>query len=109
MSTADTKGPFTSIWGTKNNELFLQAKYIESRFGGVWKKEELCPFWMYEITGTNSNNVFSCGDFGIIKHFNGIDWLTFDGLTQKSLYGIYTIYNKIFAVSDRIILIGTNY
>ena len=108
FGSADTQGPFTSILGTKNDELFLHARYIESRYGGLWKKEVLCASWMYEITGTNSNNVASCGDYGI-KHFNGIDWASFDGLTQRALYGIHVFDNKIFAVGDRIILIGTNY
>jgi len=106
--SADTRGPITSIWGTKNNELFLQARYIESRYGGLWKHEVLCATWMYEITGTNSNNIASCGAFGTIKHFNGIDWVSFEGLTQRALYGIHVFENKIFAVGDRIILIGTN-
>ncbi len=109
LSSSDTEGPFTSVWGTKNNELFLQAKYIEARLGGNWQKEELCPYWMHGIAGTNTNNIFACGDRGVLKHFNGIDWMTYEGLTNRPLSGIYTVGNKIFAVGDRIILIGTNY
>ncbi len=109
MGATDTQGPITSIWGTKNNELFLQARYIESRYGGLWKHEVLCATWMYEISGTNSNNIASCGAYGTIKHFNGIDWTSFEALTQRTLYGIHVFEKKIFAVGNRIILIGTNY
>lgn len=105
--STNTFGPFSSVWGTKNNELYLQAKYIESRTGNKWNYEELCPLFMKKITGTNSNNIFACGSRGVIKHFNGINWITYEGITNIYLNGIFATEQKVFIVGDGIILTGT--
>ncbi|MGQ9848215.1 MAG: hypothetical protein ACUVQP_12050, partial [Bacteroidales bacterium] len=45
----------------------------------VWDASlsNLTPYYTYAIRGSSLNNIFICGSFGELIHFNGFSWRTF--------------------------------
>jgi hypothetical protein len=61
-------------------------------------------YWFDRIRGSNLNNVFAVGDYGIILHYNGSNWEFYPEVFTPSLprllYSVSVTKNKVFAVGD---------
>ena len=67
--------------------------YTTRMLGDQWIKDLSIPmFSKSAIRGTNYNNIFLGGAFGLLMHFNGTDW--------KNYQFIEVSYNDFLAVLD---------
>jgi hypothetical protein len=106
LSISDTYGPFTSVWGKSPDEIFLLADQVEVRRRNTWHKGYNPDVAMTNLRGTNSNNVFICGHYGKLAHYNGVNWKIYNEIKSVSLRGLYVTENKVFVVGTGIIYIG---
>lgn len=106
LSTSDTYGPFTSVWGKSPDEIFLLADQVEVRRGNSWYKGYNPDVFMENLRGTNSNNIFICGHFGKLAHYNGLNWKIYDEIKSVVLRGLFVTENKVFVVGNGTIYIG---
>ncbi|MCK7521484.1 MAG: hypothetical protein MZV64_29280 [Ignavibacteriales bacterium] len=53
-----------------------------------WQLDESHPvIYKERIRGTESNNIFIVGDYGLVSHFNGVTWKHFTGNELPNLLG----------------------
>ena len=94
----DTYGPFSSVWGYDKSELFLVADCIERRRNNNWFYDYNFDVLINRIRGSASNNVLVCGQFGVVAHYNAVDWLQYTLNTQVTLNGLQVFLNQVFIV-----------
>ncbi len=76
-----------SVWFKNKKRIFACGDGIfERNIKGRWKLfyDEI-PYFMNRIRGTDINNIYVVGAFGLIAHFNGINWK----ILPTKLYGSY--------------------
>lgn len=68
---------------------------------GTWKKIDLgIPIYPSCIRGTGLNNIFVVGSFGIVAHYNGIDW--------KIIPDVYNAaYNTVAVKGNVVAVVGS--
>lgn len=94
---------FRSVWGTSSRYLFVAS------FGGLFTNKN--GYWqdilypgievaLFKVRGSSKNNVFVCGPFGKILHYNGYNWKNYE--IQFSGYD----YLNAIHVFDNVVFIG---
>jgi len=109
LNNADTYGPFTSVWGANKDELYLMADKVEVRRNNEWSTELNQTVYIEKIRGSASNNIFICGHYGRLVHYNGINWQTYNDLKENPMLGLFVTNNKTFVVGRQSLYIGTKY
>jgi hypothetical protein len=102
----DTRGPFSSVWGKHPSEIYLLADKVEIKRNTGWTEDINPNVYMLRLRGTNSNNVFICGHFGKLYHYNGMDWREYTGITSENLRHLFVTENKVFLAGSGGIFIG---
>ena len=78
-----------SIWYANNNKLYLAGSYFFIYVNGKWRKvQELSNQTTTTVRGTGSNDVVVVGTRGIINHYNGATWHTYQTLGEYSSVAI---------------------
>jgi len=102
-----------SIWTSNNKFFFTAGDGVFENKRGYWNQViDLPPYYSNNIRGNDLNDVFVCGDFGLLSHFNGSSWLTYnEHYMQGILFSIATKNNIVVTVglkgSKAIIVKGT--
>ncbi len=89
-----------SIW-TRNNSIFYTAgDGVFDNKNNSWNQiVELPPFYSNNIRGNALNDIFVCGDFGLLSHFNGLTWTTYnEHYMQGILFSVALKNNTIVTV-----------
>ncbi|MBZ0182568.1 MAG: hypothetical protein K8F60_08930 [Melioribacteraceae bacterium] len=65
-----------SVWGKGNGFFYTCGSGVYKRnYNGEWRKENELPYiYTYDIKGTDYNNIFLVGSFGMSYHYNGVRW-----------------------------------
>ena len=102
-----------SIWTSNNKFFFTAGDGVFENKRGYWNQLiDLPPYYSNNIRGNGLNDIFVCGDFGLLSHFNGSSWLTYnEHYMQGILFSIATKNNIVVTVglrgSKAIIIKGT--
>jgi len=105
-------GPFYTVWVYNTNYLLTGGGRIAERIGNNWSEKGL-GYFIKSIRGSKPNNVFACGFFGSVFHYNGVYWLLYGELVNTSgdMEGVYVTENNVFVVgwkgNKALILQGT--
>lgn len=92
-----------SVWTFNNRYLYAAGGGIFENRRGYWNEITEVPlYYSRNIRGTDNNNIFVCGDFGLFAHFNGTSWKNYN-----ELY-IQGIYYSISAKNNIVITVGFN-
>ncbi len=94
---------------------FVPGVHYYAVGSGIYEKRSLQdPLWLngplditsyhtYAVRGAGANDVFVCGDFGEILHFNGSTWRSYrseTGLTSGAYYSLAVRGDEIIAVGQ---------
>jgi len=102
-----------SIWFTTMTKLFTSGGGVYVFSKGTWKEIPLPALYTKRIRGTQENNIWTVGDFGIGAHFNGVSWKVFseialpDGLyaglavTSKMMLAVGQVGNRAVIVTAK--------
>ena len=78
-----------SIWYAYSNKIYLAGSYFFVYENGKWEKlKELSNQTTTSVRGTASNDIIVAGTKGIINHFNGATWKTFNTSGEYSAVDI---------------------
>ena len=55
------------------------------------------------IRGSDVNDIFACGDYGFLGHFNGVQWNVFNNLYHDAVF-LQTAINK-----NNVVVVGYTY
>ncbi|GAB4183615.1 MAG: hypothetical protein Kow00108_20730 [Calditrichia bacterium] len=70
---------FGSLWFKNNQKMLLCGDriYEKNQNNELVSIHDELGYYKERIRGSDYNNIFVCGHFGIIEHFNGANWRTF--------------------------------
>jgi hypothetical protein len=99
-----------------NSVWFMPGKQYWVAGDGMWKKNFMIqtPLWKQvhattyttnRVRGIGINDIFICGAYGNIAHFNGVSWRIYDDLTGLG----YGQYHSLAAKENLFIAVGDNY
>ncbi len=85
-----------SVWTFNNRFLYATGGGIFENKRGYWNEITEVPlYYSRNIRGTNNNNIFVCGDFGLFAHFSGTSWKTYNELYIQGIYYSISVKNNI--------------
>jgi hypothetical protein len=85
-----------SVWSKNGLFVYTAGGGIHENKRGYWNEITQVPlYYSQNIRGTDYNNIFVCGDFGLFSHFNGVEWKTFNELSIQGIYLSVAAKNNI--------------
>ncbi len=112
---------YSSIWFPEQGPYYISGsgvyknKTIKNKKWYRYPDGKVTNYYTHKIRGTARNNVFACGAFGEIVHYNGAHWYNF--LNEMPSHGRYIaldVKGKLVAVAGEganaaVCLIGKSY
>ena len=95
-------GEMAAVWGANHNG-FLIGTHVghDSSWGSFgWPNDDT---YIDKIRGTGSNNIFACGSFDLIMHYNGKTFKRYDFYKKPNggrLTGIFVTEKSVFIVGQ---------
>jgi hypothetical protein len=99
---------FSSIWFKNPHLAYLTGNntYKSYNFfnntGWTMVRPRITTYYSYSIRGNDLNDIFFCGSFGDLAHFNGVRWIDYLGndlqMINGNLYSIAVKGNTVCAV-----------
>ncbi len=102
-----------SIWSKNNLFIYTAGGGIFENKRGYWNEITEVPlYYSRNIRGTEINNIYVCGDFGLFSHYNGAGWRTYNELHMQGIFFSLSTKNNSFVIvglegSKAIIVKGT--
>jgi hypothetical protein len=93
-------GLLHGIWTNSERYLYVTGWGIYSNRKGFWEEGVKTSVTTNGITGTDINNIFVCGDYGFVGHFNGKTWKIYDAVFNAG-YGRIDVKENIVAISGQ--------
>jgi len=93
----------SSVWFQNQNRLFTAGGGVFTRSpNGIWKEfKEIPLIYTNRIRGQAINDIFVVGDFGIVTHWNGINWRLYSEVAVTLYYSCDYKNNMMIAVGSR--------
>ncbi len=68
-----------SVWSENGWIAYTSGGGVFNNKSGVWYEERSIPlYYTNRIRGNELNDIFVAGDFGLLAHFNGVQWKVYD-------------------------------
>ncbi|GJQ60985.1 MAG: hypothetical protein SCALA702_00380 [Melioribacteraceae bacterium] len=97
------------IWFSSNSKYYVVGSGIHTKHTldeKLWKKMNGPTIYrLYDIQGENVNNIFTCGAFGEIVHFNGKSWKSY---RESGVYPNQYKFKKIDYKDDLVAIVGSD-
>ncbi len=93
----------SSVWFQNKNRLFTAGGGVFRRSPvGIWKEfKEIPLIYTSRIRGQDINDIFVAGDFGIVAHWNGMNWRLYPEVAAALYYSCDYKNNLMVAVGER--------
>ncbi len=92
----------TGIWFSPTQQLYSCGLGVYKYNDSKWNKLISSNTFLSSIYGTSDRNIFVCGQYGKIIHYNGIDWYLYEELQFSNVWfsDIWTDGNEVFIVGS---------
>ena len=96
--------PYTNHW---LKSVWFKDKYSPVYIGGGgikkyerenWKELDVTNNFVECIRGSDVNNIFTCGDYGFIAHFDGLHWQTYNNIYNDSVLLSIAVNNDMAVI-----------
>jgi hypothetical protein len=92
----------SSLWTHNGFPLFTTGDGIFENSAGHWREINLgTSVYTNRIRGTGLNDITLCGSFGLLAHYNGIDWRTYPEVYNAIYSGLAVSDDLVVAVGER--------
>lgn len=105
QTTSEVEWPFQnkklhSVWFNRKSHIWVCGSGAYLYRGNTWKRfNELPPYFLNRIRGNDINDLFVVGDFGMVAHFNGINWKVFPEVN-------FALYHSLDYKDDIMVAVG---
>jgi len=97
------------IWFSSNSKYYVVGSGIHTKHTldeKLWEKMNSPTIYrLYDIQGKSVNDIFACGAFGEIVHFNGKSWKSF---RESGVYPNQYKFKKIDYKDDLVAIVGSD-
>ena len=69
----------------------------------AWHSQSLSPYTIHAVRGNGSNDIFMCGAFGEVLHFNGVSWKSY-----QTQIGVAALYVGLAVRGNTVVMVGQN-
>jgi hypothetical protein len=94
---------FMSIWGINNKDIWAIGDYFYHYNDSGWIEKKVIkdPSLPFKMRGSNWNNIFCVGTYGLVMHYNGLDWKEYSELINYKnaglgFYSVWTFKDDVF-------------
>ncbi|MBI9072923.1 MAG: hypothetical protein JEY94_15085 [Melioribacteraceae bacterium] len=96
------------VWFNTGAKYYISGSSIKSKTNlskGNWKNENATEFVTFSIAGNELNDIYACGSYGEVIHYNGISWNS-----SRSILGLDNnkIFYKVECEGNIVIAVGFN-
>jgi len=102
ISTDSLSWSISSVWSSNGREWYIcgDGLYKNRNPYSPWEKISGPPLiYMERIRGTEINDIFVVGHFGLVSHWNGLSWHTYPAM-QRKYYGLAIKGDLVVAVGQ---------
>jgi len=102
ISTDSLSWSISSVWSSNGREWYIcgDGLYKNRDPHSPWEKISGPPLiYMERIRGSEINDIFVVGHFGLVSHWNGLSWHTYPAM-QRKYYGLAVKGDLIVAVGQ---------
>ncbi len=88
----------TRLWANSEGNLYSSSDGVFKWNGSSWNNIYVSSIALPRIFGTSEQNIFVVGNYGIVLHFNGVDWYQFQQLKNENVAysGVWTDGKEAF-------------
>jgi len=82
-----------STWFVPNRKYFGVGEYLYTTYSlnEIWKRQDITePLHLANIKGQGYNDIFITGAFGLLVHYNGYTWKTYNGSELPFFQGSFS-------------------
>ncbi len=92
-----------TVWTKNGFPIYVGGDGVFENKRGYWKGAKDIPSnYNRSIRGTDLNDIFVCGDFGLLAHYNGMRWKVYNNVIVKD------IYYSVAVNKNLIVAVGTD-
>ena len=96
----------SSIWFVPGEKYYVcgNGLYETTTFTKPWTKvQNQVNYYKVKIRGTAGNDIFMCGSFGLLSHFNGLNWYHY---TDNELVSFNGSYTSLYVNQNDVVVVG---
>ncbi|MBU2507700.1 MAG: glucosyl transferase, partial [Bacteroidetes bacterium] len=91
-----------SVWTKKGFPIYVCGDGIFTNKSGTWREVNIgVNYFTNDVRGNGLNDLFIIGDFGLIAHFNGLDWRVYADVFNAGYKSLSVNDDMIAAVGQR--------
>lgn len=91
------------MWFGENTPLYVCGGGVHIYENNQWREVTDIPnIYTNRVRGNHQNDVFVVGDFGLVAHYNGIDWKVYDEIQFSPC-----VYQGLAVKDDLVVAVGT--
>ncbi|MCA9541924.1 MAG: hypothetical protein KC620_23670 [Myxococcales bacterium] len=115
FETGVDEGTLFGIWGSAPDDLWTVGGHIAAGGppilrhwdGAAWRDAvvpdlgDAEPEAFFKVWGRGANDVFVCGDAGVILHFDGSEWHRLDTPGREAMFTVHGNVDSVWSVGGR--------
>ncbi|MBN2571859.1 MAG: hypothetical protein JXA68_06995 [Ignavibacteriales bacterium] len=105
-------GSISSVWGTSSENVYFTSSFgfYQGSKGNGWSYSYIPDDHTAQnaLRGNSNYNIFICGDYGLVLHYNGKTWYRYDEIFSKK-YPYGPILNGIMVFEDKVFIVGEDF
>lgn len=92
-----------TVWTKNGFPVYAGGDGIFDNKHGYWKEyKEIPRYYVESMRGSDVNDIYAVGDFGLLAHYNGVSWKVYDNLLMNGIYSSVAVKgNLIVAVGSK--------
>ncbi len=95
----------SSSWSPSGGIIYTSGGGIYTNKSGSWEKEIVFPdYYTYRVRGNGLTDIFVCGNYGFLGHYNGKKWKVYPEFIQQS----YIHFLSVNLKDDIIAIVGVS-
>ncbi len=108
VSDSGITGRLHSLWHEGAGVAYVAGDRIAVKpsfdLSGAWDESAPSQFFLTSLRGNAKNDVFACGHFGEVLHYNGSTWQSYHPVTGLSM----GIYESLAVQGNTVICVGSD-
>lgn len=90
-----------SVWSSNGRVLYACGSGVFENKHGYWHEAPLPSIYTNNIRGISLADIFVVGDFGLVAHYNGVNWRVFSEVEDAQYFALAMKNNLVVCVGQK--------